>query len=749
MKNMTFAILFILALALSLAGCTAVPELPVPEGRVFIELGGGSPGHNTGIAGPAKSFILGDILAANTNALGEGGFTFQWRRGGKPIPEAMEGTYALQKEDIGYPITVIAFSENYSGGVISDPTFPVLTGDEKSANSIAKIAELDIGGTLWVGETLEVVLEWKAGALGRIDEKTGIDDIVFQWMRSAHSQEEPKFYDYMPIPGANDPEYKLTRADRDRWIKVIAVHPDYDWYIDGYFDDWEYGSFKIEPVAYGPVSDPGTVEIRGPNSVTREESTLPYVALRGGSQANPSKWILESDMSRHYLTNLGEASGVLHASYGEKNRWVTIRADEGEKKVLVRSRPPLGDWKLVTAYGKGIRHDGTLWSWGENAKHGMVGDGGTAFVSHPKQIMTDMPDVGWVAIASGEMHQVALNDRGELWSWGASYGGTQLGVDISDVNPDNGGNWTDDSRPVRKPRKIRDSDWATISAGSNHNIAVKRNGALWAWGRNYDGLLGNGTFVSEQYPVSIGNSRWKQIATGTAASIGIDTTGNLYTWGPNHYAQLGIGIVGGPQKTEPTQVVVGGMPGLKWAQAAGGNYMTLAIDAEGRLWSWGSNRYGQLGRVPDEVELGAGDHPVSSKPGRVVNYDTDKWKLVSALPGTAHVLAIDENGKLWAWGENYSGQIGNGEYGDGKTQPIPWEVKVDKYPNAVWISASVAYGKDGIYGGVSMAVMEDDGVDGKENGSLWAWGNNTEGFLGLEPAGMIEPRPRQLTTPKQ
>ena len=131
-----------------------------------------------------------------------GGFTFQWRRGGDSLPEVTGRTYTLRKEDIGYPITAIAFSDDYLGGVISDPTFPILTGDEKSSESIANFAELDIGGRLWVGETLEVILEWRAAP--RDNEDFDMDAIVFQWMRSARSEQEPKSSDYMSIPGAND-----------------------------------------------------------------------------------------------------------------------------------------------------------------------------------------------------------------------------------------------------------------------------------------------------------------------------------------------------------------------------------------------------------------------------------------------------------------------------------------------------------------------------------------------------------------
>jgi alpha-tubulin suppressor-like RCC1 family protein len=213
-------------------------------------------------------------------------------------------------------------------------------------------------------------------------------------------------------------------------------------------------------------------------------------------------------------------------------------------------------------------------------------------------------------------------------------------------------------------------------------------------------------------------------------------------------------------------------PDTKWVQITGGNYMCLGIDNAGgdavpgcgNLWSWGSNQFGQLGR-DDEGELGGQFDswvvPVSTKPGKVTHPDGRLWRDVSVLPGTAHVLAIDEDGHMWAWGEGWDGQIGNGidgEHGDdvaskpgtGTFYKKPVPVIVPGYENAIWRSVSTAYGIEGhaaTPGGVSMAVMEDDGVNGELNGSLWAWGDNRTGLLGIGTSGNMVGTPTQVQRP--
>ncbi|MCL2609541.1 MAG: hypothetical protein FWD94_06540, partial [Treponema sp.] len=452
-------------------------------------------------------------------------------------------------------------------------------------------------------------------------------------------------------------------------------------------------------------------------------------------------------------TKLDADTGALLASYGERNRWFTLRVTdsggvEGFKKVLIRSNPPPGDWLVVMANGKGIRHDGTLWSWGENEKYGLVGNGKYEPEAGPIQIMKQYSD--WVFLSSGEMHVAAVRATGEIYLWGGSFEGL-LGVDVSSVAPPSGEAWNDyNPYPMREPVKLQDSDWASVSAGSYHSLALKRDGTLWSWGRGMYGNIGNGNTQQESFPVKIGGANWKEVIASTTHSMGIDRDGNLFTWGRNRSGELGFGPGAvGKQENAPRKVL---MPAFKWSGIAAGNYTSYAITESGDLYSWGNNDFGNLGRN-DEGEKGETGDKISSTPYKVVHPEGGKWRSIHALPGTAHVLAIDADGHLWAWGENHHGQIGNAYYGDDKNVDRPFKIELAEAPNATWISASTAFGAEGYTsGGISMAVIDEDGLDGKLNGSLWAWGDNSQGGLGLgfitDDNNGIEPRPKRVLPPQ-
>ncbi|MCL2609530.1 MAG: hypothetical protein FWD94_06480, partial [Treponema sp.] len=206
------------------------------------------------------------------------------------------------------------------------------------------------------------------------------------------------------------------------------------------------------------------------------------------------------------------------------------------------------------------------------------------------------------------------------------------------------------------------------------------------------------------------------------------------------------GQLGNPDATKqltPMQIVVPGVQ--RWSWVAAGNYATYAIDETGDLYSWGDNEFKQLGRK-DENDGGI-DHTI---PGKVDHPEVGvKWRSIHMLPGTDHVLAIDVNGRLWGWGDNYHGQIGNGLHGDGQKVWEPFQIILSEAPNATWLSASTAFGVfNPASGGISMAIIDEDGMEGSLNGSLWAWGDNSQGGLGLGYASGIVPRPLRVEAPR-
>ncbi len=333
-------------------------------------------------------------------------------------------------------------------------------------------------------------------------------------------------------------------------------------------------------------------------------------------------------------------------------------------------------WSRITTgnyHTVAIKSDGTLWAWGDN-RFGQLGDGTTIYRSLPTQIGNDS---GWSDVSAGNYHTVAIKN-GTLWAWGFNNHG-QLG----NGDPAH----ADQNQPVHIGS---DSNWAAVSAGGSHTVAIK-NGTLWAWGRNNHGQLGNGdaTHADQNQPVHIGSdSNWTAVSAGGSHTIAIKN-GTLWAWGYNQFGQLGNNDAPNAQN-HPVQI---GSDSHWTAVSAGGNH-TVAIK-NGTLWAWGYNHYGQLGNNSTSDQ----NQPVQ------IGSDSD-WTAVSA--GTYHTAAI-KNGRLWTWGRNYNGQLGDGTIST-RTTPTP-------------ISGSDTWGS------VSAGYAYTTAI--KANGTLWAWGENTYGQLGV------------------
>ncbi len=302
----------------------------------------------------------------------------------------------------------------------------------------------------------------------------------------------------------------------------------------------------------------------------------------------------------------------------------------------------------------------------------------------------------WKSIAAGGHHTVAIQSNGTLWAWGRNLDG-QLG-DGTNVN-----------RLTPVPIG-NDNTWVMVVAGAKHTMALKTDGTLHAWGGNDHGQLGDGSPSSRTVPTLIDQGPWKLVSTRGHHVVGVKTDGTLWAWGDNVYGQVGNGQSGAGQfRTTPTSVVVtrpDGSP-LGWSIAAAGTNHTLAIATDGTLWAWGFNESGQLG------DGSAVDRNVPTRIGA----DSDWIAIDAGVSHSAGVRGDPENpatgGTLWAWGDNGANQLG--------------EPTVASSASPIQVSADTDW--------VSVYLGEHHTMASKTNQRLWGWGHNVHGELGLGPSG--------------
>lgn len=195
-----------------------------------------------------------------------------------------------------------------------------------------------------------------------------------------------------------------------------------------------------------------------------------------------------------------------------------------------------------------------------------------------------------------------------------------------------------------------DTKFAQISTGSAHSVALDSQGQAYSWGDGYWGGLGNGTSGGtageSAVPVEVtqGDLVFTQVSAGDAYSLALTDDGTIYAWG---YGSLGALGDGGTQY-RTTPVPASTPSGVTFKAISANDGHSLALASDGRVWSWGDNTYRQLGRPG-----GAGLTP-AVVPGSPV------FAALGHSPGAASSFAITSSGGGYAWGRNYSGQLGIG-----------------------------------------------------------------------------------------
>jgi alpha-tubulin suppressor-like RCC1 family protein len=319
-----------------------------------------------------------------------------------------------------------------------------------------------------------------------------------------------------------------------------------------------------------------------------------------------------------------------------------------------------------------LKADGTVVAWGSNS-YGQLGDNSTTARAQPVQVQ-NLSSV--TSIAIGDRHNLAVKSDGTVWLWGNGYAGQTY------------------SQTYSTPVQVSGlTDVVAVSCGLTHNLALKSDGTVWVWGSGRYGALGLGgsttTSATQLTPVQItGLSDVMAIATGKYHNLALKSDGTVWAWGSNNRGQLGDGTT--VDKSTPFQISE--LTGVS-AIACGQENSFAVNGTDGSVKGWGYNRsyqfYSsdtnvlspmQLNGLDDIVSVAVGDiHLLALKEdgtilargynndgelGDGTNYLRDNPIGTLLISGAAEISAgrywsyTIMDGTLYAWGKNENSALG-------------------------------------------------------------------------------------------
>ena len=353
---------------------------------------------------------------------------------------------------------------------------------------------------------------------------------------------------------------------------------------------------------------------------------------------------------------------------------------------------------------------GTLSASGENIL-GQLGQGFTGY-DIPAPVAVDLPeefDGAITSVSAGLIHAAFLTADGDVFTWGFGNSGRL-------------GHGDEDARLV--PEKITgvldEKPVSVIEMGNGASYAITGDGALYAWGLNRSGQLGQGDEEERLVPTEVDlPGRVLAVAAGTSHALALTDDGSVYGFGSNVDGQAApsVQLDGTPVREVLSPVLIEGLPTNLIAVAAA-TQTSYAVSASGQLFGWGENSFGQL-----LVGTDNGDNTFTPTEDKILTpvEIAIPGAVIDVKGGARWAVALTDDGDIYAWGPNDRGPTG-GLDGDPAidTDASFYPTKVAELDDVEIVE--IATGPNHI-----IAVASD--------GAVYTWGSGTDGRLGYEVSG--------------
>jgi uncharacterized repeat protein (TIGR02543 family) len=359
-------------------------------------------------------------------------------------------------------------------------------------------------------------------------------------------------------------------------------------------------------------------------------------------------------------------------------------------------------------HASALTSSGRLFMWGYNY-YGQLGNSTTTRQLVPRDITSYFPLQSGekiISVTLGGHHSSALTSSGRLFMWGSNEYG-QLGNNTT----------AHQTIPINITSHfslLAGEKITQVSLGNGHSSALTSSGRLFMWGINFSGQLGDGTTSSKLTPTDItshfsllAGEKISHVALGLSHTSVITSHGRILMWGDNSDSQLGDQT--NTNRLIPTDITsrFSLLEGEKINQISMAMSHSSALTSTGRIFTWGTNTYGRLGdgtttmrRIPTEI----------TNQFQLLAEE----KIIRISIGYDHSSAITSTGRVFMWGRNYSGQLGD-------------STTINRHiPTEITSNFSLIRGET--------ILLISQGFEGSSamtsNGRVFTWGINDTGQLG-------------------